>query len=92
MDAMKSLYGTGTACEILLVIAIATYLLCRGNRYNLPRQWRPWVVCTLWILMAIPTVAFLLKVARAQPACPRTTAPQLGFHLVDRGTSRSLHD
>ncbi len=96
MDSMKSLfvYGAGIGWAILLVIVTAIYLVCQGNRYFLPRGWRGWMVVTLSILVAIPTVAFLLKVAPLQASYPRTDepAPEQGFHLVDTGASRSLHD
>lgn len=96
MDSMKWLfvYGSGAAWLILLVAAIAIYLACQGNRYFLPREWRGWVVVAVSILVAIPTVAFLVKVAPLQAMYPRTNepAPEQAFHLVDTGAGRSLHD
>jgi len=96
MDSMKWLfvYGSGAAWLILLVAAIAIYLACQGNRYFLPRGWRGWVVAAVSILVAIPTVAFLVKVAPLQAMYPRTNepVPEQGFHLVDTGASRNLHD
>lgn len=96
MDSMKSVfvYGSGIAWAILLVVAAAIYLVCQGNRFYLPRGWREWMVFALSILVAIPTVAFLLKVAPLQAMYPRTNepAPEQAFHLVNTGASQSLHD
>ena len=96
MDSMKwvFVYGSGAAWLILLLVAIAIYLACQGNRYFLPRGWRGWVVVAVSILVAIPTVTFLMKVAQLQAVYPRTNeaAPEQAFHLVDTGASRSLHD
>ena len=96
MDSMKwvFVYGSGAAWLILLLVAIAIYLACQGNRYFLPRGWRGWVVVAVSILVAIPSVAFLRYVAPLQAMYPRTNepAPEQAFHLVDTGASRSLHD
>src|SRR5215469_16879085 len=96
MESMKSLfvYGAGAAWLILLIVAIAIYLACQGNRYRLPSSWRGWVVVVISVLVAIPAVAFLLKVAPLQAMYPRTNepAPEQSFQLVESGESRNLHD
>jgi len=98
MDSMRSLfvYGSGIAWAIMLTVtvAVAIYLVCRGNRYFLTRNWRGWVTFAVAIILAVPTGAFLLWIAPLQFIYPKTNqqAPELTFHLLDNGSMRNLHD
>ncbi len=96
MDSMRFLfvYGAGIAWAIVLVVAAAIYFVCRGNRYFLPHGWRGWVVFSVAIIVAIPTGAFLLRITPLQAVYPKINqpAPELGFHLLDGGGARNLHD
>jgi cytochrome c biogenesis protein CcmG, thiol:disulfide interchange protein DsbE len=46
------------------------------------------------IIVAVPTGAFLLRITPLQAVYPKTNqpAPELGFHLLDGGGARNLHD
>ena len=96
MDSMRSLfvYGSGIAWAIMLTVGVAIYLVCRGNRYFLTRNWRGWVTFAVAIILAVPTGAFLLWIAPLQFIYPKTNqqAPELTFHLLDNGSMRNLHD
>jgi len=96
MDSMRSLfvYGSGIAWAIMLMVAVAIYVVCRGNRYCLPRGWRGWLTFCGAIIVALPTGAFLLWITPFQAMYPRTNqpAPELSFHLLDNGNARNLHD
>jgi len=93
---MRSLfvYGADTGWVILLILAIAIYFVCRGNRYFLPRGWRGWVTLCVAIVVAIPTGAFLLWITPFQAIYPKTNqpAPELRFNLLETGGARNLHD
>jgi thiol-disulfide isomerase/thioredoxin len=96
MDPMRFLfvYGAGIAWAILLLVAVAIYFVCRGNRYFLPHWWRGWIVFSVAVIVAVPTSTFLLWITPLKAVYPKINqqAPELGFRLLESGGARNLHD
>jgi thiol-disulfide isomerase/thioredoxin len=96
METMKVLfvYGSSIALAILFLAGVAVYLVCRGNRYFMPRGWQGWVTFCVAAIVALPAGAYLLWITPLRAAYPKLNqpAPELGFRLVDVGAARNLHD